>query len=67
MERFYDVFGHSHKLVIRRGWGRALCHKVANGLCGVAQTEREHRRGASDEVFQEERLSSGNLRHDVGE
>ena len=67
MERFCDVFGHPHELVVHRGWGRALHHKVANGLCGVAQTERERCRGAPDEVFRGERLSSGKLRHDVGE
>ena len=44
-----------------------LRHKVANGLCGVAQTGREHHRGAPNEVFQGERLSFGKLRHDVGE
>ena len=42
-------------------------HKVANGLYGVAETKQEHRRGALDEVFQRERLSSGKLCHDVGE
>ena len=59
MERFCHVFGHPHELVVRRGWGRALRHKVANGLCGVAQTEQEHCRGAPDEVFRGERLSFG--------
>ena len=67
MERFRDVFGHPHELIVHRGWGRALRHKVANGLCDVAQAEQEHCRGALDEAFQGERLSSGNLRHDVGE
>lgn len=67
VERFHDVFDHPHELIVRRGWGRALCHKVANGLCGVAQTEQEHCRDAPDEVFQGERLSSGKLCHDVGE
>ena len=36
MERFRDVFDHPYELIIHRGWGRALRHKVANGLCGVA-------------------------------
>ena len=67
MERFHDVFGHPHELVVRRGWGRALRHKVANGLCGVTQTERERCRGVPDEVFRGDRLSVGKLRHDVGE
>ena len=67
VERFHDIFDHPHKLVVRRGWGRALCHKVANGLCGVAQTEQERCRGVSDEAFWGERLSSGKLRHDISE
>ena len=44
-----------------------LRHKVANGLCGVAQTKWEHCRGAPNEVFWRERLSFGKLCHDVGE
>ena len=53
--------------LIHRGWGRVLRHKVDNGLYGVVETGRERCRGALDEVFQGERLSSGKLRHDVGE
>ena len=41
-------------------------HKVANGLYGIVETEREHFRGAPDEVFWGERLSPGKLCHDVG-
>ena len=67
VERFRDIFGHPHELVVRRGWGRVLRHKVANGLCGVAQTKQERCRGAPDEVFQGERLFCGKLRYDVGE
>ena len=67
MERFHDVFDPPHELVVRRGWGCALRQKVANGLYGVAQTARERYRGASDEVFRGERLSSGKLRHDISE
>ena len=66
MERFRDIFGHPHELVVRGGWSSALCHKVANGLCGIAETGWEHYRGALDEVFRRERLSSDKLRHDVG-
>ena len=51
MERFRDVFDHPHELVIRRVWGRALRHKVANGLCGMVQTEWERCWGVPDEVF----------------
>ena len=47
--------------------GHALRHKVANALCDVAQTEREHCRGAPDEAFQGERLSFDKLHDDVGE
>ena len=67
MEGFRDVFDHPHKLIVHRGWVGVLRHRVANGLYGVAQTKREHCRGAPDEVFQRERLSSGMLCHDVGE
>ena len=35
-ESFHDIFDHPHKLIIHRGWGRALRHKVANGHYGVA-------------------------------
>ena len=44
-----------------------MCHKVANGLCGVVETGRERCRSASDEVFRGERLSPSKLCHDVGE
>ena len=67
MERFSDIFGHPHELVIHRGWGCTLLHKVANGLCGVALTEQERCLGTPDEVFWGERLSSSNLHHDIGE
>ena len=67
MERLHDVFDHPHELVVHGGWDHALHHKVANGLCGVAETEQEHCRGAPDEVFRGEWLSFGKLRHDVGE
>ena len=66
VERFCDIFDHPYKLTIRKGWGRALCHKVATSLYGIVETERERYRGALDEVFQRERLSSGKLRHDIG-
>ena len=59
MERFYDIFDHPHELIVRGGWRRALRHKVANGICGVAETGRERYRGAPDEVFWGERLSPG--------
>ena len=67
MERFHDVFGHPHELVVRRGWVHALHHEVANGLCGVAYTKHECYRGTPDEVFRGEWLLSGKLHHDVGE
>ena len=67
MKRFHDIFGHPHEPIVRGGQRRALCHKMAIGLYGVAETERERCRGAPDEVFQGEWLFSGQLRHDVGE
>ena len=67
MERFHDMFGHPHELVVRGGCRRVLRHKVANGLCGVAETGRERYRGALDKVFWGERPTSGKLCHDVGE
>ena len=67
MERLHDIFGHPHELIVRGGWRCALRHKVANGLCGVAENGRERCRGAPDEVCRREWLSSGKLCHDVGE
>ena len=51
VEGFYDTFNHPHELVVRGGWDRALCHKVANSHHGVAETERKHRQGAPCGVF----------------
>ena len=56
MERFHNIFGHPHELIVRGGWTCALRHRVANGVCGVAKTGWEHYRGALDEVFQRERV-----------
>jgi len=67
VERLRDIFSHPYELVIHREWRRVLRHKVAIGLYGVAETERERCRGAPDEVFRRERLPSNRLRHDVGE
>ena len=61
------IFGHPHELVVRRGWRRALRHRVANGLYGVAETGRECCRGAPDEVFRGERLSFSKPHHDIEE
>ena len=66
MEGFCDVFGHPHELIVRREWRRVLHHKVANSLCGIAETEWEHYWDTLDEVFHGERLSSDKLCHDVG-
>ena len=46
VERFRDMFDHSHELVVHGEWDHALCHKVANGRRGVAETERKRHRGA---------------------
>ena len=51
MEGFCDAFDHPHELVVHGGRDRALCHKVANGRHGVAETERKHRQGALCGVF----------------
>ena len=51
MEGFRDAFDHPHKLVVRGGRDRALCHKVANGRRGVVETKRKRRRGALCRVF----------------
>ena len=66
MERLCDVFDHPHKLIVHGEWDHALCHKVASGHRGVAETERKHRRGAPYVVFRRERFSSGEPRHVVG-
>ena len=67
VERFYDIFGHPHELIVHGEWRHALRHRVANVLCGIAETRWEHYRGALDEVFRGERLSFSKLRLDVGE
>ena len=67
MERLHDILGHPQKLIIRWGQRRALCHKVAIGLYGVAETEWERCWGAPDEVFRREWLPSCKLRRDIGE
>ena len=54
MEGFHDAFDHPHELVVRGGQDHALCHKVANGRHGVAETDRKRGRGASCRVFQRE-------------
>ena len=54
MEIFRDVFDHPHELVVRGEWDHALCHKVASGRCGVAETKRKHRRDALRGVFRRE-------------
>ena len=67
MERFCDVFGHPHELVIRRGWVHALRHEVANGPLSIAQTKRERCQGAPGGVFRGERFPFGELHHGIGE
>ena len=67
MERLRDVIGHSHEFIICGRRAHVLYHDVTNGPHGIAQTKRERCRGVPGEIFQGERLSSGKLRHDVGE
>ena len=51
MEGFRDAFDHSHELVVRGGWDRVLCHKLADGRHGVAETKRKCHRGTPCGVF----------------
>ena len=44
-------FYHPYELIVHGGRDHALCHKVANGRRGVAETERKRRRGALCGVF----------------
>ena len=66
MERLCDVFDHPHELVVREGWGHALCHKVVNGHRGITETERKHCWGTLCGVFQREGFPSSEPCHDVG-
>ena len=43
-----------HKLIVCGGQDRALCHKVANGRRGVAETEQKRRWGTPCGVFRRE-------------
>ena len=54
VEGFRDAFDHPHELVVRGGWDCALCHKVANGRCGVAETKQKRHRGTSYVLFRRE-------------
>ena len=54
MEGFSDAFDHPYELVVRGGRDCALCHKVANGRRGIAETERKRRRGVPCRVFRRE-------------
>ena len=54
MEGFHDAFDHHHELIVRGGWDRALCHKVANGRRNIAETERKHHPGAPCGMFRRE-------------
>ena len=54
LEGFRDAFDHPHELIVHGGRDRALCHKVANGRRGVAETEQKHYPGAPCGVFRRE-------------
>jgi hypothetical protein len=42
VDRFHDVVGHTHELIVRR-WQTRVSHRMApDNLHGVAQTMREH-------------------------
>ena len=51
MEGFPNTFDHPYELIVHGGQDRALCHKVANGRRGVAETKRKRHRGAPCRVF----------------
>ena len=63
MERFHDMFNHPHKFIVHGRWEHALCHKVANGRCGVAETKRKRYRGAPYVMSQREESFSGRPCH----
>ena len=65
MERFYDMFDHPHKFIIRGRWNHVLRHKVANGLRDIVETERKHCRGAPNEVFRRDGFPSSEPHHVV--
>ena len=66
MERFCDMFDHSHELVVREWQDHASCHKVANDRRSIAETERKRCRGALYVVFRREGPSSRKPCHVVG-
>ena len=66
MERFYDMFDRPHELIVHEEWDHALCHKVANGRHGIAETEWKHCRGAPYGVFRRERFAFGEPCHVIG-
>ena len=54
MEGFHDAFDHPYELIVHGGRDHALCHKVANGRRGVAETERKRHQGAPCGGFRRE-------------
>ena len=54
MEGFYNAFDHPHELIVREGRDHALCHKVANGRRGVAETKQKRCRGTLHVVLRRE-------------
>jgi hypothetical protein len=67
MDRFHDVVGHAHELVVRGRQTRASRHMALDSLHGVAQTVRECCRGTLGQSVRGERFSVGELHHDVDE
>jgi hypothetical protein len=67
MDRFHDVVGHTDKLIIRGWQTKASRHMALDNLRGVAQTVRERCRGALGQSVWGERLSAGELHHNVDE
>ena len=63
MERLCVVIKHPHELAVCRRLNHALCHKVANGRRGVAETKQKRYRGAPYVMFRREESFSGRPCH----
>jgi len=59
------MFDYPHELAVHGRLNHELCHKVANGRRGVAETKWKRYRGASYVAFRREESFSGRPRHVV--
>jgi hypothetical protein len=46
VDRFHDIVGHTHKLIVHGWWMKESRHMALDNLRGIAQTVRECYRGA---------------------